>query len=190
MFDDLGLVRHSMPVLLPHLIMARSSQNNRSFFSRKAREFRKGVRNSYRQYPRRKWNPSSWRFDAFVAATTVPTPCKTSRHRSRRIKGQPNKKGIKTMTNETQTQNKPAYTERYGNVKGVIWRNIGQEDSRPYYSVNYVRSYTDDAGNWKDTHSFSETDNLKLGIVNDLVSKRIIALKAQDRQELSSEGGQ
>ena len=90
----------------------------------------------------------------------------------------------------TQTQtNKPADKIQYGNLKGVIWRNPGKDGKPPVYSVNYVRSYTDEAGEWKDTTSFGEIDNLKLEIVRVNVANRIIELKAADRAAATNEEG-
>ncbi|QDV42516.1 hypothetical protein Enr13x_23640 [Stieleria neptunia] len=96
----------------------------------------------------------------------------------------------------TQTQiNKPADTIRYGGVKGVIWKNAGKDGKPDRYSVTYVRSYTDADGNWKDTSSLSEIDNLKLGVLIPQVATRIAELKAADRAEANGddeieEGGQ
>ena len=77
----------------------------------------------------------------------------------------------------TQTKNKPAATLRYGGIKAVIWENPGKDGKPPRYTVNYVRSYTDDAGNWHDTTVFSETDNLKIGYLVPKVTDKITGLK-------------
>lgn len=99
----------------------------------------------------------------------------------------------KAMT-QTQT-NKPADTIRYGGVKGTIWKNAGKEGMPDRYSVVYSRSYTDNDGNWHDTTSLSEIDNLKLEIVRVNVANRIAELKSADRandqeQAIEDEGGQ
>ncbi|MEO1525497.1 MAG: hypothetical protein AAFX06_08670 [Planctomycetota bacterium] len=84
----------------------------------------------------------------------------------------------------TQTNtNKPADTIRFGTLKGTIWRNPGKDGKPPYYSVNYSRGYTDERGDWRDTDSLSEADNLKLGVLHTNVANRIIALKAADKEE-------
>ncbi|WP_430450706.1 hypothetical protein [Rhodopirellula europaea] len=85
------------------------------------------------------------------------------------------------------TNNKPAATVAYGLIKGVIWGNPGKDDKPPFYSVQYTRSYTDDDGNWKDTHSFSEIDNLKLQYLIPKVTERILELKAADRKATNAE---
>lgn len=88
----------------------------------------------------------------------------------------------------TQTQNKqPAATVAYGLIKGVIWANPGKDDKPTYYSVQYVRSYTDDDGNWKDTQSFREIDNLKLQFLIPKVTERILELKAADREATNND---
>lgn len=84
----------------------------------------------------------------------------------------------------TQTNNKPADTLRYGGLKATIWRNpVKDDDQRVRYSINYSRSYKDAEGTWKDTTSFSEVDNLKLGVLYSQVAQRIAELKIDDRQE-------
>lgn len=80
----------------------------------------------------------------------------------------------------TDTKNKPAATLRYGGIKATIWKNPGKEDKPPRYTVNYTRSYTDQEGNWKDTTSFSELDNLKIGYLVPKVLEQITELKQQD----------
>lgn len=90
----------------------------------------------------------------------------------------------------TQT-NKPADTIRYGGVKAVIWANPGKDGNPPRYSVNYLRSYTDNDGKWNDTTSLSETDNLKLGHLIPKVADKIAELKTRDREaSKAEEGGQ
>ncbi|WP_419580822.1 hypothetical protein [Stieleria magnilauensis] len=90
----------------------------------------------------------------------------------------------------TQTQtNKPADTIRFGGVKGVIWKNAGKDGKPDRYSVTYVRSYTDADGNWQDTSSLSEFDNLKLGVLIPQVATRIAELKAANRADANSDNG-
>ena len=83
----------------------------------------------------------------------------------------------------TQTNQPPADTIRYGGLKAVIWRNTSQDDSQKvHYTVNYIRSYKDANGNWQDTTSLSEIDNLKLGQLVPQAAQRINELKLTDRQ--------
>lgn len=82
----------------------------------------------------------------------------------------------------TQTNsNKPADTIRYGALKGVIWANPGKDGKPNRYSVNYLRSYKTDDGQWKETTSLGEIDNLKLGYLIPKVADRIAELKHSDR---------
>jgi len=95
----------------------------------------------------------------------------------------------------TTQNNKPADTIRYGGVKGTIWRNSGKDGKPDHYSVVYSKSYLDADGNWQETHSLSEIDNLKQGIIQPKVASRITELKAADRAEANGddyeeEGGQ
>ncbi|MCD0462384.1 hypothetical protein [Roseiconus lacunae] len=91
----------------------------------------------------------------------------------------------------TQTQsNKPADTIRYLGVKGVIWKNAGKDGKPDRYSVQYGRTYRDDDGNYHDTSSLSEIDNLKLEIVRVKVANRIAELKAADRKEERDDEGE
>ncbi|MDA8746450.1 hypothetical protein N9N28_17640 [Rubripirellula amarantea] len=79
----------------------------------------------------------------------------------------------------TQTQtNKPAYTERFGGLKGTIWQNAGKDDKPDRFSVTYSRSYKTADGQWKETSSLGEIDNLKLGHLVSKVTDRIAELKA------------
>ncbi|KLU02219.1 hypothetical protein RISK_005285 [Rhodopirellula islandica] len=102
--------------------------------------------------------------------------------------------GTRTMVNQqrkekamTQTNNnQPASTVRTGALKGVIWKNAGKDGKPDRYSVNYVRAYKTAEGQWKDTSSFSEVDNLKLGYLIPKVNDRIAELKASDREQEQS----
>ncbi len=78
--------------------------------------------------------------------------------------------------------NKPADTIRYGALKGVIWANPGKDGKPNRYSVNYLRSYKSDDGQWKETTSLGEIDNLKLGYLIPKVADRIAELKLSDRK--------
>ena len=82
----------------------------------------------------------------------------------------------------TQETNKPAYTERFGGLKGTIWKNAGTDGKPDRYTVSYTRSYKTAEGQWKETNSLSEIDNLKLGHLVGRVTDRIASLKAADNQ--------
>jgi hypothetical protein len=78
----------------------------------------------------------------------------------------------------TQETNKPAFTERFGGLKGTIWRNPGTDGKPDRYTVSYSRSYKTADGQWKETTSFSTIDNLKLAHLVGKVTDRIAELKA------------
>ena len=88
----------------------------------------------------------------------------------------------------TQTKNPPADTIRYGGLKATIWRNHSNDDAQKVrYTVNYIRSYKNSEGQWKDTTSLNEVDNLKLGHLIPKVADRIAELKLADRQNSSDD---
>lgn len=79
----------------------------------------------------------------------------------------------------TQTNKKPAKTLRYGGLKATIWMNPGSDGRPNYLSVSYTRTYKDDQGEIQETTSFSEIDNLKLGILQHQAAVTIANLKAE-----------
>jgi hypothetical protein len=52
--------------------------------------------------------------------------------------------------------NLPVHTLRHRNIKAAIWRN--DTDKGPMYNVTIVRSFRDQSGEWKDSHSISYDD--------------------------------
>jgi hypothetical protein len=88
----------------------------------------------------------------------------------------------------TQTNQPPADTLRYGGLKASIWRNVSNDEAQKVrYTVNYIRSYKNADGDWKDTSSLSEMDNLKLGHLISKVADRMAELKLADRQNTVSD---
>jgi hypothetical protein len=51
------------------------------------------------------------------------------------------------------TANRPVQTIRYGSVRAAIWRNMVDNGnaSRPFYCVNFSRSYKDADDAWKES---------------------------------------
>ena len=87
------------------------------------------------------------------------------------------------------TNQPPADTIRYGGLKAVIWRNEPKnDDQRVRYTVNYIRSYKNSTGDWKDTTSLSEVDNLKLGHLVPKVADRVLELQLADRENSIDNG--
>jgi hypothetical protein len=66
--------------------------------------------------------------------------------------------------------NKPVQTFRMANVKCAVWAHT-TKDGKTFHNVSFVRSYTDEKGNWHDGDSYN---------VNDLPLVSRLAEKAQD----------
>lgn len=56
--------------------------------------------------------------------------------------------------------NSPFKTLRDGTIKATIWQN--QTEKGAFYSVDIVRGYKDQNDEWKDTHSFSGAELLRV----------------------------
>lgn len=80
----------------------------------------------------------------------------------------------------TTTTNTPLDTLRDGALKATIWRRE-QQDGKPFYSVQLTRSYTDDAGKWHETGSFSGSELLRIARLADIAYSEILIYKTQDR---------
>ena len=52
--------------------------------------------------------------------------------------------------------NKPVHTVRHRSIKATIWRN--DTPNGPMYNVTVVRSYRDEAEQWKESHSIGYDD--------------------------------
>ena len=49
---------------------------------------------------------------------------------------------------------------RDANLKASIWRN--ESEKGPYYTTTLARTYKDEQGDYRDTHSFSQNDLLRV----------------------------
>lgn len=79
----------------------------------------------------------------------------------------------------TQNQNsKPVETIRDGAIKASIWKNEGEKG--PFYSVKITRTYTDDAGNYHDSDSFSGSELLRVARLAGKAYDRASELRAAD----------
>ena len=83
----------------------------------------------------------------------------------------------------TQQTNQPAAKINYLGVEATIWGNRKKDGDGIRYSVTYSRNYKDDGDQWQSTHSLSELDNLKMGVLYLRVAERIAELKASDRKD-------
>jgi len=84
----------------------------------------------------------------------------------------------------TDQEKAPIETLRDGSTKIAIWKNQG--DKGAFYSVEPHRTYPVDEDTWKDVHSFSGTDVLKLQRLLGLAYMRIEELRAADREKLAA----
>jgi len=75
--------------------------------------------------------------------------------------------------------NKPIDTIRDGQLKATIWKNDGEKG--PFYSVNFTRTYTDEAGNFHDSDSFSGTELLRIMQLSAKAYDRTRELRTADR---------
>ena len=87
------------------------------------------------------------------------------------------------MTQQTKT-NSPVITLRDGSIKASIWRNPSEKGH--FYSVSYSRTYvdggTEEKPNFKDSDSFSGTDNLKIAQLAQRAYQAVLELREQDAQ--------
>lgn len=81
----------------------------------------------------------------------------------------------------TEQTNQPAAKINYLGVEATIWGNRKKDGEGIRYSVTYSRNYKDAEDQWQSTHSLSELDNLKMGILYLRVAEKITDLKASDR---------
>ncbi|WP_153558148.1 hypothetical protein [Roseimaritima sediminicola] len=81
----------------------------------------------------------------------------------------------------TEQTNQPAAKVSYLGVEAAIWGNRKKDGDGVRYSVTYSRNYKDADDQWQSTHSLSELDNLKMGVLHLRVADKISELKANDR---------
>jgi len=80
------------------------------------------------------------------------------------------------MTNQQQNQ-KPINTIRDGALKATIWKNDSEKGS--FYSVDISRTYKQDDV-YKDSHSFSGTELLRVARLANIAYDEIAVLRAND----------
>lgn len=97
-----------------------------------------------------------------------------------------------TQTNESpQTQqqdadiNRPEDTLRDGSLKATIWRNEGENGE--YYSTTIARTWQDEDGNYRDSHSFSGSELLRVSELARGAYARTNELKQEQQQEQSQD---
>lgn len=75
--------------------------------------------------------------------------------------------------------NQPEDTLRDGLLKATIWKNEG--DKGAFFSVNLTRSYQDEADNWHDTDSYSNSELLRIAHLATRAYDRVSELRQQER---------
>jgi hypothetical protein len=90
---------------------------------------------------------------------------------------------------ESQTQkpenNGPADVLRDGNIKATIWKN--ERENGPSFSTVFARTWQDEEGGYRDSHSFSGTEMLRVSELARGAYTRTIELRQEHRVEITRE---
>lgn len=84
-----------------------------------------------------------------------------------------------------QESNGPADVLRDGNVKATIWRN--ERENGPSYNTTFARTWQDESGAYRDSHSFSGTELLRVSELARSAYARSNELRQEHKQELEVE---
>jgi hypothetical protein len=92
-------------------------------------------------------------------------------------------------TEQQQTQqpenNGPADVLRDGNIKATIWKN--ERENGPSFSTVFSRTWQDEEGGYRDSHSFSGTELLRVSELARGAYTRTIELRQEHRVEITRE---
>lgn len=87
-----------------------------------------------------------------------------------------------------QKNSSPIKVIRDGAVSAKIWRNEVESQPLPYYSVTFARTYTDQATQQvRETHSFNNTDILKVQQLAPQAYQEVTQLRNHDRAQLQQD---
>src|SRR2546426_10744188 len=89
--------------------------------------------------------------------------------------------GDSMPTQQQQTEasaNKPVHTVRHRSIKATIWKN--ETSNGPMYNITVVRSYREESGEWKDSHSIGYDDLMNVAALMYEAHAYISALRAKD----------
>jgi hypothetical protein len=75
---------------------------------------------------------------------------------------------------------KPTARIKIAPLTASIWRN--QRDNGVFYSVEFTRSYRDEAGNWQTSSTYNPSELLLLAHIAGKAYDEIEKLKAEDRK--------
>lgn len=76
---------------------------------------------------------------------------------------------------------KPIDTLRDGALKATIWRNENKEGA--FYSTTLSRTYKDDGGKYRDSHSFASNEMLRVAELARRSHNRVIQLRRDAARE-------
>ncbi|MCB1682367.1 MAG: hypothetical protein KDI65_10600 [Alphaproteobacteria bacterium] len=90
------------------------------------------------------------------------------------------------QTNTTQQEqepdvNRPEDVLRDGNLKATVWKNEGENGD--YYSTTLSRTWQDEDGNYRDSHSFSGAELLRVSELARGAYARTNELRQEQQQE-------
>ena len=85
----------------------------------------------------------------------------------------------------SQENHGPADVLRDGNIKATIWRN--ERENGPAYNTTFARTWQDEGGAYRDSHSFSGTELLRVSELARGAYTRTNELRREHMQELEVE---
>jgi len=88
-------------------------------------------------------------------------------------------------TPQQQENNGPADVLRDGNIKATIWKN--ERENGPSFNTIFARTWQDEQGAYRDSHSFSGTELLRVSELARGAYARMNELRQEHRQELEVE---
>lgn len=86
---------------------------------------------------------------------------------------------------QTQQDNGPADVLRDGNIKATIWKN--ERENGPSYNTTFARTWQDESGAYRDSHSFSGSELLRVSELARGAYARTNELRREHMQELEVE---
>jgi hypothetical protein len=87
-----------------------------------------------------------------------------------------------------QESNGPADVLRDGNIKATIWKN--ERENGPSFSTIFARTWQDEQGAYRDSHSFSGTELLRVSELARGAYARTNELRQEHRVEITREDSQ
>jgi hypothetical protein len=81
--------------------------------------------------------------------------------------------------------NRPEDVLRDGNIKATIWKN--ERENGPAFSTVFARTWQDDEGAYRDSHSFSGTELLRVSELARGAYTRTNELRQEHRVEITRE---